>query len=227
MRLTLTANITSEEARLLDRILKAAGFENRTDYLTALIHTTLYGMDADTRPPPGNVTDWIGSVRDHAADHDRLLDAAFTVFDEIAFATIAMKGAGYVLAHIGSDLEAAIFERCGLLPAAEDLRTYLRVYQNVRRPQFMQYRTEQVTDEYHRLRGGEAGGNGEDGHRPADCTKNGTIGSRPSLFFRYCLYSPDTRTENTTQPCETSRTSLRTGFTTYVPAETCSRSERG
>ncbi|MDE2442798.1 MAG: hypothetical protein O0X49_00250 [Methanocorpusculum sp.] len=178
MRFQFTANITPEEARQLDTILKAAGFENRTDYLTALIHTTLYGRDADTRTPPAHVADWIGTVRTRAADHDRLLDAAFAVFDEIAFATIAMKGAGYVLAHIGSDLEAAIFERCGTLPAAEDLRTYLRVYQNVRRPKLMQYRTEQVAEEYRRIRGeddgGNAGdvGNSEDGNLPlpADCT---------------------------------------------------------
>ena len=162
MRLTLTANITPEEARQLDRILKAAGFPNRTDYLTALIHTTLYGEDADTRPPPPHVAEWIGSVRTRAADHDRLLDAAFAVFDEIAFATIAMKGAGAVLAHIGSDLEAAIFERCGILPGAEDLKTYLRIYQNVRRPQLMQYRTEQVTEEYRRLRGLEESGDAGD-----------------------------------------------------------------
>ncbi|MDE2522051.1 MAG: hypothetical protein O0X93_02670, partial [Methanocorpusculum sp.] len=83
MRLTLTANITPEEARQLDIILKAAGFDNRTDYLTALIHTTLYSTDADTRTPPAHVADWIGTVRTRAADHDRLLDAAFAVFDEI------------------------------------------------------------------------------------------------------------------------------------------------
>ncbi|MDE2523686.1 MAG: hypothetical protein O0X96_00970 [Methanocorpusculum sp.] len=158
MRTVFHASITSEEARLLDTILKAAGFENRTDYLTALIHTTIYGIDADTRTPPAHVADWIDTVRTRAADHDRLLDAAFAVFDEIAFATIAMKGAGYVLAHIGSDLEAAIFERCGTLPAAEDLRTYLRVYQNVRRPKLMQYRTEQVAEEYRRIRGEAATG---------------------------------------------------------------------
>ena len=151
MRTVFHASITPEEARLLDRTLKAAGFENRTDYLTALIHTTLYGSDADTKPLPDRITAWIDTVRDRAADHDRLLDAAFAVFDEIAFATIAMKGAGYVLAHIGSDLEAAIFERCGFLPAAEDLRTYLRIYQNIRRPKLMQYRTAQVAEEYRSL----------------------------------------------------------------------------
>ncbi len=95
-----------------------------------------------TPVPPGNVADRIGSVRDRAADVDLLLDAAFAIFD-VAFATIAMKGADYVLAQIGSDLETAIFERCGFLPAVEDLRTYLRVYQNVRRPKLMQYHTEQ------------------------------------------------------------------------------------
>ncbi|MDE2524664.1 MAG: hypothetical protein O0X96_06005, partial [Methanocorpusculum sp.] len=62
MRFQFTANITSEEARQLDTILKAAGFENRTDYLTALIHTTIYGTDADTRTPPAHVADWIDTV---------------------------------------------------------------------------------------------------------------------------------------------------------------------
>ncbi|MCZ0859983.1 hypothetical protein O0S10_01910 [Methanocorpusculum sp. MG] len=161
MRLSLKANITQDEAHILDNILHAAGFDNRTDYLTALLHTTIHGTAA--RSPPANVTDWIGTVRDRAVDHDRLLAAAFAVFDEIAFATIAMKGAGYVLAHIGSDLEAAIFERCGTLPAAEDLRTYLRIYQNVRRPKLIQYRTEQVAEEYRKLLGVENdGGNAGD-----------------------------------------------------------------
>ena len=153
MRTVFHAAITPEEARLLDKTLKAAGFENRTDYLTALIHTTLYGSCADTAPLPDRITTWINTVRDHAADHDRLLTAAFAVFDEIAFATIAMKGTGHVLAHISRDLETAIYERCGMIPAAEDLRTYLRIYQNIRRPRLMQYRTEQIAEEYRSLRG--------------------------------------------------------------------------
>ena len=151
MRFQFTAIITPDEARQLDSILQAAGFANRTDYLTALLHTTIYGSDADTKPLPERMFSWIDTVRDRAADHDRLLAAAFAVFDEIAFATIAMKGTGSVLAHIGSDLEAAIFERCGIVPAVEDLRTYLRVYQNIRRPQLMQYRTAQVAEEYRSL----------------------------------------------------------------------------
>ncbi|MDE2533588.1 MAG: hypothetical protein O0W99_05865 [Methanocorpusculum sp.] len=49
MRLSLKANITQDEAHILDKILHAAGFDNRTDYLTALLHTTIHGETARTR----------------------------------------------------------------------------------------------------------------------------------------------------------------------------------
>ena len=49
MRLSLKANITKTEADTLDKILKAAGFHNRTEYLTALIQQTIYA-DNTIRP---------------------------------------------------------------------------------------------------------------------------------------------------------------------------------
>ena len=69
MRLSLKANITKTEADTLDKILKAAGFHNRTEYLTALIQQTIYA-DNTIRPLPPSTETWITTIRTAAQTQD-------------------------------------------------------------------------------------------------------------------------------------------------------------
>ena len=156
-RLSLSANITQDEAHILDKILHAAGFDNRTDYLTALLHTTIHGETARIRTaPPPATTAWIAAVRDIAETHDAVLAATLEAFDDLAFPVIAMRGGKDALAALRQEIEASVLDRCGVLPGAGDLELWMNIYQNLKRPELIRHRTEQLAAEFRRSR--------EDGH---------------------------------------------------------------
>ena len=74
MRLSLSANITQDEAHILDKILHAAGFDNRTGYLTALLQPPSTEKTPGPAPPPATAA-WIAALRDIAETHDAVLAA--------------------------------------------------------------------------------------------------------------------------------------------------------
>ena len=157
-RLSLSANITPDEAHTLDTILHAAGFANRTDYLTALLHTTIHGENTRTRttPPPATAA-WIAAVRDIAETHDAVLAATLAAFDDLAFPVIAMRGGKDALAALRQEIEAFVLDRCGVLPGAGDLELCMNIYQNIKRPDLIRPCTEQLAAEFRRSRNGDGG----------------------------------------------------------------------
>ncbi|MDU9376448.1 hypothetical protein McpSp1_10660 [Methanocorpusculaceae archaeon Sp1] len=147
-RLSINANITVEETKTLDKILHAAGFQTRTDYITALLQTTIYGTAQALHKLPSAVDSWIHTVRDLAQTRDKILHAILDAYDEIALPVIAMRGGKTALELLRSEIEASVLEKCGVLPAPEDLDTCMKIYQNIRRPTLLQHRTAQLADQY-------------------------------------------------------------------------------
>ena len=154
-RLSLSANIPPDEAHILDTILHAAGFDNRTDYLTALLHTTIHGEPAaptETLPPA--TAAWITAVRDIAYTRDTVRTAILAALDDLAFPVIAMRGGTEALAALRQEIESFVLDRCGALPGAGDLELCMNIYQNMKRPELIRHRTEQLAEEYRRSRDG-------------------------------------------------------------------------
>jgi hypothetical protein len=152
MRLSCNLRFTEEEITILDKILHAAGFENRTDYLTALLHTTIHGETVRTADPPPATAAWIAAVRDIARTRDTVLTATLAAFDDIAFPVIAMRGGKEALAALRQEIESFVLDRCGVLPGAGDLELCMNIYQNIRRPELIRHRTDQLAAAFRRSR---------------------------------------------------------------------------
>ena len=148
MRIALNAYVTGDEMHVLDGVLKACGFQNRTDFMTACIEATIYGDSPGCSGLPLQFREWAAGVRAAAACRDRLLETAIAVFDELAFAVVAMRGCEVAFSQVRAELEEAIFERCGMVPGREDLRNFLRVYSRLRRPALLEYRRSELARMY-------------------------------------------------------------------------------
>lgn len=147
MRLSLKANITKTEADTLDKILKSAGFHNRTEYLTALIQQTIYA-DNTIRPLPPSTETWITTIRTAAQTQDTIRTTTIQALDQIAFPVIAMRGGKTALRLLRHEIEDYVLEHCGLLPEPDDLEYCMTIYQNTKRTELIRHRTEQLAAEH-------------------------------------------------------------------------------
>lgn len=148
MRIAINAHTNPEELKIFDAVLEACNFATRTDYITAVLKTTVYGT-SDTSPSlPPHLRSWIDGIRTATQNHDTLLQTAIAVFDELAFPIIAMRGCDIAARQISPELEEAIFTRCGMIPGPGDLRNYLSTYSLLRRPDLLQYRTRELSRTY-------------------------------------------------------------------------------
>ncbi|MDU9375954.1 hypothetical protein McpSp1_05340 [Methanocorpusculaceae archaeon Sp1] len=148
MRIGINMKLIDEEIDILDKILHAAGFENRTDYVTALLQATIYGPYAAAQEIPDEAGRWIKGIREIAKTRDATRQAILDAYDTLAFPVIAMRGGKTALKLLQSEIETAVLENCGVLPAPGDLDYCMKIYQNIRRPKLLQHRTRELAEEF-------------------------------------------------------------------------------
>ncbi|MDV0442854.1 hypothetical protein [Methanorbis rubei] len=148
MRIGLNLQLEEEDIAILDKILQATGFESRTDYVTALLQTTIYGPSAVGQEIPADASTWIKEIREIAQTRDETRQAILDAYDAIAFPVIAMRGGKTALALLRGDIETTVLEKCGVLPAPEDLDFCMKIYQNIRRPKLLQHRTRELAETF-------------------------------------------------------------------------------
>ena len=124
-------NVTEKELEQIDKIAENLGYPNRTELYTACIHILLYGE--------GN-TLLLNHQRTKECSSE--MQTFFAVIDDIAFPVIAMRGIAPVYTFLLDDIRRELYNRSQFVPSDETMKSWLKIYANIRRPQLLNYETE-------------------------------------------------------------------------------------
>lgn len=147
-RVNLYAKLTNEEVNTLDRIAEDLGYPTRTDIITSLLQSLIYGKSFKKS------TEEVDDISSYAERYNRLRDEFMNIIDKYAFPVVAMQGTDNAFRALKEDLKEWMYERCKAVPQEADMREWLKLYAILRKGKILQYRIDRMTETYSEEREG-------------------------------------------------------------------------
>ena len=141
-RITCYVNVTEEEMKIADRIAEKLGYTSRTEILTALVQSLIYGE------PFRKETRELNAILTADTELSAIRDAFFAILDEYAFPVIAMHGPDYACRALSDDLKAWMYQRCKAVPQDAEMKEWVRLYYTVKKGDIIRYRIAQTTAQF-------------------------------------------------------------------------------
>lgn len=117
--------------------------------LTVILQSLIYGRAFRKE------TTELNALLTLAPELENLQRSFMDILDEYAFPIVAMRGADAAYNLLKEDFKRWMFEHCGAVPAEQDLKEWLRLYQTIKKGEIQRYRIQQITEQYKEEQGGK------------------------------------------------------------------------
>lgn len=134
--------MTDDEMKIVDRTAEKLGYASRTELVTALIRSLIYGKAFR------NNTQELNGILTVEPELSSLQENFLEVLDEYAFPVIAMHGPDYAFKALSEDLKAWMYQKCLAVPQDADMKEWVRLYYTIKKGDIIRCRIAQTTAQF-------------------------------------------------------------------------------